>query len=265
MDAGSQAPEPVTIRAVVAYDGTDFSGFQRQYEGLLTIGGLLEDAFARIFKRPTPVAAAGRTDSGVHASAQVISFPAPAHFPIERLPLAVKEHLPAAISIHEPCTVAAGWSARFAAVERRYVYLLHTARERHALRSRFYGIEYRGLDLERMRVAAGALVGRHDFRSFCGVPPNNGTERTLHELRIDRLDSQTVRFELRADGFLHRMVRITVGTLIETGCGRRRPEDMAQVLAARDRRRAGQTASAAGLYLAGVRYPDFEVFREPWL
>jgi tRNA pseudouridine38-40 synthase len=156
-----------------------------------------------------------------------------------------------------------GWSARFKAQARRYVYLLHTSREPDALRARYYGFEPRELDLGAMQLASQVLLGRHDFRSFCGVPPTNGTERTVTHVSVGRLNARTIRFELRADGFLHRMVRVTVGTLIEIGRGQRDVVSMAELIAARDRRQAGHTALAAGLYLAGVRYADFDSFCEP--
>lgn len=248
---------------MVLYDGSEFFGFQRQ-PAIPTIGAALEKALARVFHVATPVAAAGRTDAGVHATGQVISFVAPQRFPVDRLAIALNTILPRTISIQDVVPVCEGWSARFAARERRYVYLMHTSRERNALRARYFGFEPLPIDLDRMRVASRCLIGKHDFRSFCGIPPKNGSIRDLRELTIARLDAQTVRFEVRADGFVHRMVRIIIGTLLEIGNGYRLAESLPAILAAQDRRCAGHTAMASGLYLAGVRYADFDSFNEPW-
>jgi len=251
------------VRAVLAYDGTDFAGFQPQ-RTQTTVGGALETALSAVAKRRVTVTAAGRTDAGVHATAQVVGFRLPCAIPLSRLIVALRSFLPQSLSLHEPVAVTDEWSARFDARERRYVYLLLNAPERCALRSRYTGFEPRSLDIAAMRLATAALIGRHDFRSFCGVAPERGgTEREIFTITIERVGAEMLRFEVRGDGFLHRMVRIIVGTLIEVGFGRRSIESVAVALAAADRRLAGRTAAASGLYLAGVRYDDWSIFREP--
>ena len=250
------------IRAVVRYDGTDFAGFQRQPVNP-TIGSALEAKLSRIFKEATAVVCAGRTDAGVHASGQVVHFRAPVSFPIERLAIAANSLLPSAVTLHQPHEVAESFSARFDAHSRHYVYLLLNRSERCALRARFTGHDYHALDLELMNAAARDLCGTHDFRSFCGqLPERGGTVRTVFDVTIAR-EGELVRFDVRGNGFLHRMVRVIVGTLIEIGNGRRAVDDIPRILAARDRRCAGLTAEASGLYLAGVRYADFDSFMPP--
>jgi tRNA pseudouridine38-40 synthase len=250
------------IRAVVRYDGTDFFGFQRQVVET-TIGGEIENALATLFKMPVTVICAGRTDAGVHASGQVVTFMVPVGFPIDRLPIAANSVLPRAISLHKPEPVDEAFSARFDAISRHYIYLLLNRRERCALRARFTGHDYHALDLESMRIAARDLCGTYDFRSFCGqLPESGGTVRTIREIRIERV-GELIRFDVIGNGFLHRMVRITVGTLLEIGAGRRPIDDIPRIVAARDRRVAGSTVEASGLYLAGVKYDGFDSYEPP--
>jgi tRNA pseudouridine38-40 synthase len=250
------------IRAVVKYDGTDFFGFQRQV-AQVTIGGELEAALATLFKIPVTVICAGRTDAGVHASGQVVTFMAPIGFPMDRMAIAANSLLPRAVSLHRPEPCSEAFSARFDARSRHYIYLLLNRRERCALRARFTGHDYHALDVDAMRQATNDFCGTHDFRSFCGqLPEAGGTVRTIHAIRIKRV-GELLRFDVSGNGFLHRMVRVTVGTLLEIGAGRRPVDDVPRILAARDRRVSGLTVEASGLYLAGVRYDDFDSFELP--
>jgi len=256
-DSGA-GDDRATYRLVVEYDGTAFCGFQFQPE-LRTIARELEAEISRAFDEPVKLTCAGRTDAGVHALGQVVSFVAHDRFPIERLAIALNSALPPDLSVRDCARAADGFSARHAAIERRYAYVVLARRERSAALAHRAHHERRPLDLARTRAAAAQLVGSHDFRSFCGVPPDRGatTVRMLHALEIED-DAPLLRFHLRGQGFLHRMVRIIVGTLLEIGAGRREPEEIAAILAARDRRRAGPTASASGLYFVGARYPEFD-------
>lgn len=193
-----------------------------------------------------------------------MSFSTAAAFPFDRLALALNSSLPADISVRD-CTVADdGFSARFSARQRTYVYAIFNRREPSALlASRAYHV-WRNLDLERMREAAQFLIGEHDFRSFCGMLPENGvTVRTVKQLVL--LDYENaIRIEIAADGFLHHMVRTIVGTLVECGQGRRDPASVSNVISARDRSAAGHNAPPQGLYLAGVRYEDgYDSYAEP--
>jgi tRNA pseudouridine38-40 synthase len=245
-----------TYRVVVEYDGTDFCGFQFQPE-MRTVAGELERALSRLFDRPVKVTAAGRTDAGVHALGQVISFVSHAGFPIEKLGIALNSALPDDLSARDAARVDDDFSARLSALERSYTYLVFNRREPSATMRRWSHFEHRRLDLEAMRAAASCFIGTHDFVSFCGMlPERGGTIRTLHALEIER-SGDLVRFTFRGKGFLHRMVRILTGTLLEIGSGRRAGDSAPAMLAARDRREAGLTAPPQGLFLVGVRYPDF--------
>ncbi len=229
-----------------------------------TVGGELERSLSQLFEYPTKISGAGRTDTGVHASGQVISFITARSFPFDRLAIALNSVLPSDISVRDVAIVRDGFSARFSARERTYVYAIFNRPDRSALTAhRSFHVYRRPLDLDAMRAAAAHLIGNHDFRSFCGVLPENGvTTREVRSLDIEAHD-EFVRLQIRADGFLHRMVRTIVGTLVECGLHRRDPSSLPSVLAARDRRAAGLTAPAHGLYLAGVRYDDYDSYREP--
>ncbi len=223
-----------------------------------TVAGELERVLSQLFDQPIKVSAAGRTDAGVHALGQVISFSAHAGFPIERLALALNSALPADLSARDAVRTAGGFSARFDALERRYRYVVLNRRDPSAVWRRFAYCEPRALNDERMRRAAAHLVGTHDFSSFCGLlPESGGTVRTLTDLMVER-EADFVRFHFRAGGFLHRMVRIITGTLLEVGSGRRAEDEPLAMLAARDRRTAGVTAPPQGLFLVGVRYATFD-------
>lgn len=252
-----------TVRAAVEYDGTEFAGFQWQ-PGLRTVAGVLEASLSRLLAEPIKISAAGRTDSGVHASGQVISFSTGRAFPFERLAIALAGTLPPDVSVREAAVVSADFSARFSALERTYVYAIDRRRERSALATRLAYQVWRPIDIARVEAAIPALIGEHDFRSFCGVAPESGvTVRRVTQLVVE-IRGDLIRIEISAGGFLHRMVRTIVGTLVDCGTGRRSPADLSAILAARSRQAAGHTAPANGLYLAGVRYGDgYDSYSEP--
>lgn len=259
---GDDATPDATYRVVVEYDGTDFCGFQFQ-PNLRTIGGEIETALSKLFAMPIKVTVAGRTDAGVHASGQVISFVAHDAFPIDKLSIALNTTLPADITARDCARVETRFNARLSATERRYRYTIVARRDPSAALRRFAHHEHRSLDLERMRAGAAHLLGQHDFLTFCGVLPDRGsTIRTINALAIDSehvpsLDCDVLVLRIAGKGFLHRMVRIITGTLLDVAAGKREPDDVATMLAACDRRAAGPTAPAAGLALVEVVYPDF--------
>ncbi|GAC1306897.1 MAG: tRNA pseudouridine(38-40) synthase TruA [Vulcanimicrobiaceae bacterium] len=206
---------------------------------------------------PIKVTVAGRTDSGVHASGQVVSFVAHDRFPIDRLSIALNTSLPPDLTARDAARVDDRFSARLSALERRYRYVVLNRRDPSAVLRRFAHHDHRPLELARMQAAARHLLGQHDFVTFCGVlPDRGGTIRTLDAIEIARA-GDVVTFAIRGKAFLHRMVRIVVGTLLEVGAGRIAADEVASMLAARDRRVAGPTAPAAGLTLVEVRYPGF--------
>jgi tRNA pseudouridine38-40 synthase len=229
-----------------------------------TVAGELERVLSQLLQHPVKITAAGRTDAGVHASGQVVSFQTGAAFPFERLAIALNSTLPKDVGVRDVAVVGERFSARFSAVERTYVYAIHNVREPSPLLRTYAFHVWNAIDLERFIAGAQPLLGEHDFRSFCGMLPESGpTIRTVKALTVQRR-GDLLRVEIRADGFLHRMVRTIVGTLVECATGRRDPDAMPQILAACDRSAAGLTAPPQGLYLAGVRYKDgYDSFKEP--
>jgi tRNA pseudouridine38-40 synthase len=252
-----------TVRLTVEYDGSAFCGFQWQPH-LRTVAGVLESVLARLYDEPVKIAAAGRTDAGVHACGQVVSFTTVRTFPFDRLAVALNGTLPDDVAVRDAAVTNDEFSARFSATERTYVYALLGDRLRSPLLARRAYRVWRPLDVDAMRAAAAPLLGEHDFRSFCTSSSEGGvTVRAVRRLEIERRGN-LVRVEIAAGGFLHHMVRTIVGTLVECATGRRFAREMPSVLDARDRQAAGHTAPPHGLYLAGVRYGDgYDSFAEP--
>lgn len=249
-----------TYRCALEYDGTAFCGWQFQ-PALRSICGEVEAALSRLFAEPIKVTAAGRTDTGVHATGQVISFAAMRVFPIERLALALNAALPPDISVRDAARVDDGFSARHQARTRTYEYVILNRPMPSATLRRYAHHVWRPIDEIRFARAARDLVGEYDYVAFCGVlPEKGGTIRTVRSVTLER-SGEIARVRIIGDGFLHRMVRVSVGTLIEIATGRRDAGDIPNILASRDRRRAGYTAPASGLFFAGVQYDDFDSYR----
>jgi len=247
----------------VEYDGTAFCGFQWQ-PAVRTVAGTLEAALASLLDEPVKITGAGRTDSGVHASGQVVSFSTGRDFPFERLALALNSALPEDLRVRDAAIVEPEFSARFSARERTYVFVIFNRPEASPLLARYAYHVWRPLEVGAMIDGARALLGQHDFRAFCGVLPEGGnTVRCVRSLTIESR-GELIRLDIRADGFLHHMVRTIAGTLVECGTGRRPADGIAGVLAGRQRSAAGHTAPPNGLYLAGVRYEGgYDSYAEP--
>lgn len=241
------------IACVVAYDGTDFHGYQRQGE-LRTVQAELERAAGVILKEAVPVAASGRTDTGVHAWGQVINFTTSCTIPVNRISFAFNSVLPPDVVMRAAVEVAPEFHARFSAKAKTYRYRVYN----QAIPSPFlrrYTCHIPGkLDVPSMEQAAAHLIGRHDFRSFQSSGSTvQSTVRTVTAAQWQN-NGNTVDFVITADGFLYNMVRIIVGTLLEVGRGKLSPPEMAAVIVARDRNRAGPTAVPEGLCLERVVY-----------
>jgi tRNA pseudouridine38-40 synthase len=250
----------VTYRCVVEYDGTAFHGWQFQL-GLRTVCGEVEATLSSLYDEPIKLTAAGRTDTGVHASGQVVSFSAERMFPVDRLALALNARLPPDISARDAAIVADGFSARHDALTRTYEYVILNRPTPSAASGRFTHHVWKPIDPARFERAAADLIGEFDFIAFCGVLPARGpTVRALLSVSLERC-GELARIRIVGDGFLHRMVRITVGTLIEIATGRRASDDVPRILASRDRKQAGYTAPACALFLCGVRYAEFDSYR----
>jgi tRNA pseudouridine38-40 synthase len=239
----------------IAYDGTHFHGWQRQL-GVRTVQQELEAACARIDCPDVHVEGAGRTDTGVHAFAQCAHIELLRPFPPERLQLALNANLPDDVAVQAVRATPEGFHARFHARGKRYVYRVVVDPVRPAVgRSLFHWVR-RPVDVDAMRRAAACLVGRHDIASFAsnpGYPRARGTVRTRPHVHLFRR-ARRVDFAVQGSGFLYNMVRNLIGSLLQVGIGNRPPAWIDEVLRGRDRRLAGATAPACGLYLMRVLY-----------
>ncbi|WP_307400832.1 tRNA pseudouridine(38-40) synthase TruA [Desulfofundulus luciae] len=245
------------IKLTIAYDGTNYHGFQEQRgTGLVTIQEVLEKCLRRLAGREIRVTGAGRTDAGVHARGQVVNFDACGwSIPTDRIVLALNGMLPRDIAALKAEEVGPEFHARYSALAKTYRYTIYNSRIPSPFWRLYSHFVPRPLDVEAMAQAAQKLVGTHDFASFqaAGSPIKN-TVRTLFAVDVFREGIELVHLTFRGNGFLYNMVRIMVGTLIEVGLGKRDPDDIPAILAARDRTRAGPTAPPEGLCLERVEY-----------
>ena len=225
------------FKAIVEYDGTDFRGFQWQHRAR-TVQGELETAIARRTGQTSRVTGAGRTDAGVHALGQVISFTADTRIPIERMALALNSALPQDISIRTVEEADPDFSARFKASSRCYAYLILNTKLPSAIWRRFTGYSPRPLDVDAMRQAASQLIGEQDFAAFTNaLQPGEPTFRDVKYCRVAVWRSMIL-VRIEANAFLRGMVRNIVGTLMEIGGGSYPPEHLRVIQASRDRQRS---------------------------
>ncbi len=251
-------------KATIEYDGTDFAGFQWQHE-LRTVQGELEAALALRFEHPVKIVGAGRTDSGVHAIGQVISFQADTSIPVDKMPIALSCTLPGDIAVTKVDEVDPEFSARFSASSRVYAYLIHNRRIPSAVWRRFSTHFSDPLDVVRMQRAADLLIGEQDFASFCNeLEPEHTSMREVMHCRLRR-NGDFVILRIEANAFLRGMVRTVAGTLIDVGRGKREPEEIRRILDARDRRKAGPSAPPQGLCLVKVRYGQRKRYARPMI
>ena len=246
---------------LIDYDGGPFNGWQRQAGGQLTVQGAIEAALARLEPGPHTIAAAGRTDSGVHATGQVAHCDLAKEWDPFRLASALNAHLrPAPVSVLAVVRVPDDFHARFSARERRYLFRL-VARRAPAThdRGRVWRV-HSPLDIDAMRAGAAYLIGKHDFTTFRSTMCQaNSPVKTMDEIRVEARDypeGREIHFSLRARSFLHNQVRSIVGTLERVGAGAWPPERVGTALRAADRSACGPVCPPQGLYLTGVGYPE---------
>ena len=244
----------------LAYDGTNYCGFQVQPNGR-SVAAVFQDALEAVLGTRPDIKGCSRTDAGVHALGFRLNFHADTRIPPQKLPLALNQHLPPDIRVLAAQTVPEAFHARYAAHTKTYLYRIHN----HPIDSPFDAAYYtrvpRHLDEAAMQAAAQRFVGRYDFLALCAAgssaAAHGDTVRTITACTVARRGDE-VEIEVTADGYLYNMVRILAGTLCEVGAGRMQAEDIPAILASRDRSRAGPTLPAKGLFLKSVEYPEMK-------
>ena len=254
------APGVSRIALGIEYKGARYRGSQRQESGVPSVQAALEKALSQVAAEPVSLMCAGRTDAGVHASGQVVHFDTRVERPLKAWIMGGNANLPPDISVTWAKVMPAEFHARFKAFARRYRYVIYNDPIRPAHLAEEVTWNHRPLDVARMREAAANLVGTHDFTSFRAVQCQaKSPVKTVHHLEVIE-HGRFIVIDVRANAFLHHMVRNFAGVLMTIGAGEREPGWVAEVLAARDRRAGGVTAHPYGLYLVQVEYPpEFEL------
>ncbi|MFI0489562.1 MAG: tRNA pseudouridine(38-40) synthase TruA [Yersinia sp. (in: enterobacteria)] len=249
-------PAGLKIALGIEYDGSRYFGWQRQLD-VVSVQACLEAALSKVANEPIGVFCAGRTDTGVHATGQVVHFVTRAARKDAAWTMGVNSHLPPDIAVRWVKTVDHDFHARFSATARRYRYIIFNHRYRPAVLVQGVTHCHMPLDAEKMAQAARCLLGEHDFTSFRAVQCQSRTPwRNLKQVKITRHGAYIV-IDIKANAFVHHMVRNIVGSLLEIGIGNQDVSWMAQLLALKDRTRAAATAKAEGLYLVSVDYPEY--------
>lgn len=243
-----------TFKLIIEYDGTGFSGWQRQPENI-TVQGELEKVLSRILNQPVTLAGSGRTDAGVHALGQVASFCADTALPSQMLKKGVNSLMKLPIVLTACHRVPDTFHAQYSAVSKEYHYYILNRETPCAVGKNYVWHIHRSLDMTMMNQCCESICGTHDFKSFENAgSPRKSTVRTVFMARMDRLDDDRLVFRICANGFLKNMVRNLMGTLVDAGFGKVTPVMFEQILAAKDRSFAGATAPAQGLFLKQVNY-----------
>ena len=241
------------VKLVVAYDGTNYHGWQVQDNGI-TIEEVLNRTISELVQEDIKVIGASRTDAGVHACGNVAVFDTESRIPGDKFSFALNQRLPEDIRIQESCEVDADFHPRYADTVKTYEYNILNRRFELPSKRLYAAFCYYPMDIERMNQAAAYLVGEHDFKSFCSAgAPVQTTVRTIYAVNVTKEDDM-VHIRITGNGFLYNMVRIIAGTLMQVGTGLMEPEQVKEILEARDRSKAGPTAVAKGLTLVEIRY-----------
>uniref|UniRef100_UPI004056F7E8 tRNA pseudouridine(38-40) synthase TruA n=1 Tax=Agathobacter sp. TaxID=2021311 RepID=UPI004056F7E8 len=241
------------IKLIVAYDGTNYSGWQLQ-KNAITIEQKLNEALSELLHEEIAVIGASRTDAGVHSLGNVCVFDTDTRMPAEKISYALNTRLPEDIVVQDSCEVAPDFHPRAGKSQKTYEYRILNTKFRNPtmrLNTCFYHYD---LDVGAMQKAASYLVGEHDFKSFCSAHAQvETTVRKIYSCIVEK-ENDTIKIRVTGNGFLYNMVRIIAGTLIEVGAGKRNPEEIVSILEQTDRKAAGATAPAHGLTMIGIMY-----------
>ena len=243
------------IKITIEYDGKDFNGWQKQ-PNKLNIQGEIERAIEEITGEKVDLIASGRTDAGVHALAQVANFKIEKDIPIEKIPYALNSKLKKSIRVKSAEEVDEKFHSRYTCKRKTYRYVINNSLQGTAI---YRNLQYHfpeKLDEEKMNKGIKYLIGEHDFKSFkASGTSSKSSVRTIYDAKVTR-EGEIVTIELTGNGFLYNMVRIISGTLVDVGIGKIKPEDVKDILEARDRLKAGRTLPPTGLYLVDVKYEE---------
>lgn len=243
------------VKLTVAYDGTNYHGWQVQDNGI-TIESELNRCLSELLGERIRVIGASRTDAGVHALCNVAVFDTESRMPAEKVSYALNQRLPEDIRVRKSEEVEADWHPRRCESRKTYEYRIYRGEFPMPVKRLYSYFTYHDLDVESMRQGAAFLEGEHDFRSFCQTGSQaESTVRTVYSVEVEEQGDELV-IRVCGNGFLYNMVRIIAGTLLEVGRGRRRPEELAAVLQAADRSAAGPTAPAHGLTLVKYEFAE---------
>lgn len=243
------------ILLVVAYEGTNYCGWQVQPSGV-TIEEVLNQSLSCLLGEDIQVIGASRTDSGVHSLGNVAVFDTNTRIPPEKICYALNQRLPEDIVVQSSCEAPLDFHPRRCYSEKTYEYRILNRRIPVPTLRRDTYFYYRHLDVDKMQEAAAYLVGRHDFKSFCSVRTSvEDTVREILSCQVCKTLDDRITIRVTGTGFLYNMVRILAGTLIQVGVGELEPNDIPKILAQKDRAAAGPTAPAHGLTMIGIRYP----------
>ncbi|MCL2287140.1 MAG: tRNA pseudouridine(38-40) synthase TruA [Firmicutes bacterium] len=243
------------ILLTVAYDGTNYAGWQRQ-ENAVAVQQKLEEALSILLNRPVQVRSASRTDAGVHAQGQRVCFTAPdLRVPLDKLPMVLVGLLPPDISVTAAIAVPEGFNPRFDAQHKTYAYSVYNAPCPNPLLSRYSAFVPQALNVAEMQKAAKVFVGRHNFVAFCATGSSaKTTVREIYCCSVEKHTNNIITLTVTGNAFLYNMVRILAGTLVYVGMGKISSTDILAIIASKDRKRAGKTMPPEGLVLLNVAY-----------
>ena len=252
------APEMLRYKLTIAYDGTDFHGWQKQEppgkEPLRTVAGIVCDTIQRTIKQPIDLKGSSRTDAGVHARGQVAHFDAATRLPIERMAMAFNSRLPPDVEIMRAEIAGPGFDAISSTTSKQYRYRLYNVSQRPLDKRAFVHHCWTPLDLSLMNDAAKRMLGTHDFVAFSGQGGKRVTTvRTIYDCRVER-DGDEVHIVVSGSGFLYNMVRIVAGTLVDVGRGHSLPSIVDAMFETKNRAIGGQTLPPHGLWLEWIKY-----------
>jgi tRNA pseudouridine38-40 synthase len=244
------------IKLTIEYDGTRYNGWQTQ-KNAIGIQDLILNAIKQVTKEDNKLDGSGRTDAGVHALGQIASFKTECLIPVEKIPEAINKYLPKDIVINKAEIVSDNFHARYSATGKKYMYIVNNSKYRSAIHNNHeYHID-RELNYKNMKKACEYFEGTHDFKGFMSSGSSvKDTIRTIYKIQLKKREDDRIIFNFTGDGFLYNMVRIIVGTLVEVGLDKIKPEEIEEIIKSKDRNRAGKTLAAQGLYLMEVYYEN---------